>query len=253
MNLSKAKVIAEREGKTVYLDEETNSAVKVFDGTYAKTGILNEALNHAIIEETGLPVPALKGVEMVDGKWAIVTEYILGKTLAQLMVEDGDNYDLYMDMLVEVQMDIHDTRAPKLSKLKDKMRRKIKEADIGEIARFTIEHRLEAMPEHVKVCHGDLNPTNIIIDGEGRPFVLDWSHVTQGNASEDVARTYLLFRLAGDEVAAERYLDLFCEKTSTQKRYVQQWLPIVAVSQSVKGKPEERELLLTWANIFDYE
>ena len=55
--------------------------------------------------------------------------------------------------------------------------------------------RLDSMPTHVKVCHGDYNPSNIIITPEGKPFVLDWSHATQGNASADVARTYLLFKL----------------------------------------------------------
>ena len=28
---------------------------------------------------------------MIDGKWAIVSDYIKGKTLAQLMAEDPDN------------------------------------------------------------------------------------------------------------------------------------------------------------------
>ena len=36
-------------------------------------------------------------------------------------------------------------------------------------------------------------------------------------------------------------------------QYVQKWIPIVAASQSVKGKPEERDFLLHWANIMDYE
>ncbi|MDR1599183.1 MAG: aminoglycoside phosphotransferase family protein [Oscillospiraceae bacterium] len=253
MDLDKAAVIAERGAKTVYLDKETNSAVKVFGGAYAKADILNEARNHAIIEETGLPVPALKAVEMVGGQWAIVTEYIKGRTLARLMAEDPANFDLYMDMLVEVQVEIHDARAPMLNRLKDKMRRKIKEADVSPVTRYEVERRLESAPDHVKVCHGDLNPTNIIIDGEGRPFVLDWARATQGNASADAARTYLLFRLAGDADIAEKYLDAFCAKTSTDKRYVQQWLPIVAVSRSVKGKPEEREFLLGWTRVFEYE
>ena len=52
---------------------------------------------------------------------------------------------------------------------------------------------------------------------------------------------------------AEKYMDLFCEKTDTKKSYVQKWLPIVAASQSVKGKPEEKELLLSWANVVEFE
>ena len=83
----------------------------------------------------------------------------------------------------------------------------------------------------------------------GTPYILDWSHATQGNASADVARTYLLFSLAG----ANTYLDLFCKKSDTAKQYVQKWMPIVAASQSVKGNEKEKELLLSWGDVVDYE
>ena len=110
------------------------------------------------------------------------------------------------------------------------------------------------MPNHNKLCHGDFNPTNVVISPDGESYsILDWSHVTQGNASADAARTYLLFWLAGDIDAAEKYMDLFCKKTDTAKQYVQKWLPIVAASQSVKGKPEEREFLMSWVNVVEYE
>ena len=109
------------------------------------------------------------------------------------------------------------------------------------------------MPKHTKVCHGDFNPTNIIITDTGIPYVIDWAHATQGNASADVARTYLLFSLKGQKELAEKYLELFCQKSNTEKRYVQKWLPIVAASQSVKGKPEERDFLHGWINVVDYE
>jgi aminoglycoside phosphotransferase (APT) family kinase protein len=109
------------------------------------------------------------------------------------------------------------------------------------------------MPKHKKVCHGDFNPSNVIVAENGDLYILDWSHATQGNASADVARTYLLFCLAGDEAAAEIYLDLFCKKSDTAKQYVQKWMPIVAASQSVKGREEELELLHRWTNVVDYE
>ena len=68
-----------------------------------------------------------------------------------------------------------------------------------------------------------------------------------------MARTYLLFCLNGDTETADRYMDLFCKKSDTAKQYVQKWLPIVAASQSVKGKPEEQEFLMRWVNVVEYE
>ena len=43
--------------------------------------VLNEALNQARIEETGLNIPHIKGVTMVKGNWAIMYDNIEGKTL----------------------------------------------------------------------------------------------------------------------------------------------------------------------------
>ena len=54
-------------------------------------------------------------------------------------------------------------------------------------------------------------------------------------------------------VGFENYLDLFCLKSDTAKQYVQKWMPIVAASQSVKGNEKEREFLLSWVNVVDYE
>ena len=133
------------------------------------------------------------------------------------------------------------------------MNRKISQADIDATTRYELHTRLEGMPKHNKVCHGDFNPSNIIIAEDGTPFIIDWSHATQGNASADAARTYLLFWLNGEIDDAKRYLDLFCEKSDTAKQYVQKWLPIVAASQSVKRKPEEKELLTRWLDVVDYE
>lgn len=246
------KVIAVRNTKTVYRDGD--KVIKVFDEHYSKADILNEALNQARVEETGLNIPKLEEVTKVNGRWAIVMDYIKGKTLAQLMAENPDKIDEYLNLFVDLQMEIHSKKAPLLNKLKDKMNRKISQADLTATIRYDLHTRLESMPKHNKVCHGDFNPSNIIIsDEDGTPYIIDWSHATQGNASADVARTYLLFWLAGDINLAEKYLNLFCLKSDTAKQYVQKWIPIVAASQLVKGKKEEREFLLHWVDVVDYE
>ena len=245
------KIIAVRNDKTVYRDGER--VIKVFFFFFSKSDILNEALNQARIEETGLNIPKILEVTMVDGKWAIVSEFIKGKTLAQLMEENPDKKDEYIELLVDLQIEVHSKVSPLLNKLKDKMNRKISISELDATTRYDLHTRLEGMPKHNKVCHGDFNPSNIIITEDSTPYILDWSHATQGNASADVARTYLLFWLAGDINGAKKYLDLFCTKSNTAKQYVQKWMPIVAASQSVKGNEKEREFLLSWVNVVDYE
>ena len=245
------RVIAVRNNKTIYRDGDR--VIKVFNAEYSKADVLNEALNQARIEETGLNIPKVLEVTMIDGKWAIVSEYIKGKTLAQLMDEDPERKTEYIELLVDLQMSVHQKSSPLLNKLKDKMSRKIAATELDATTRYDLHTRLEGMPKHNKVCHGDFNPSNIIIAENGTPYILDWSHATQGNASADVARTYLLFWLAGDISGAELYLDTFCQKSNTAKQYVQKWMPIVAASQSVKGNESEREFLMSWVGVVDYQ
>lgn len=245
------KIIAVRTGKTVYKDGDR--VIKVFENGYSKADILNEALNQARIEETGLNIPKILGVSTENGKWAIISEYIKGKTLAQLMTENPDKFDEYLERFVDIQMEIHSKKAPLLTKLKDKMNRKINQADIDATTRYDLHTRLEGMPRHNKVCHGDFNPSNIIITDDGTPYIIDWAHATQGNASADVARTYLLFWLDDNIEGAKKYMELFCKKSDTARQYIEKWLPIVAASQSVKGNAEEREFLLSWVDVVDYQ
>lgn len=244
-------VIAVRKAKKVYRDGD--KCIKVFDKDYSKADVLNEALNQARIEETGLNIPKVLEVTTLDGKWAIVSEFIEGETLAELMEKNPDKLDEYLNTLVDVQLEIQSKTCPLLNKLKDKMNRKISEADLDATTRYELHSRLEGMPKHKKVCHGDLNPSNIIVTKDGKYYVIDWSHATQGNASADAARTYLLFCLKGNEETAKKYLDIFCKKSDTAKQYVEKWLPIVAASQSVKGNEEERQFLLSWTDVVEYE
>lgn len=245
------KIIAVRNNKTIYRDGD--KCIKVFNEGFSKADVLNEALNQARIEGTGLNIPKILEVTMIEGKWAIVSEFIKGKTLAQLMEEDPEKKDEYLALLVDLQIEMHSKTCAHLNKLKDKMNRKISESNLDATTRYDLHTRLEGMPKHKKVCHGDFNPSNIIITEDGTPYILDWSHATQGNASADAARTYLLFWLNGDIEGAKKYLDLFCQKSNTAKQYVQKWMPIVAASQSVKGNEHEREFLLSWVDVVDYE
>lgn len=244
-------ILAERPGKIIYREGDT--LVKEFDEGYAKFDVLNEALNQARVENIGINVPKVLEVKTIDGKWSIVSEFIEGKTLSQLIEENPAKKDEYLEMFVDLQMQVHSAKCPMLNKLKDKMNRKISETDLDATTRYELHTRLEGMPKHNKVCHGDFNPSNIIVKADGTAYIIDWAHVTQGNASADVARTYLLFYLNGDKETAEKYLDMFSKKSDTAKQYIQKWLPIVAASQSVKGKKEERDFLMSWVNVVEYE
>ena len=166
MKLDKSKIIAVRTNKTVYKDG--NLAIKVFDEGFSNANNLNEALNHARVEETNLHIPKLIEVGMIDGKWAIVTEFIEGKTMAEMMEQEPDKYDEYLERFVNLQIEMHAQECPLLIKLKDKMHRKISETELDATTRYA-SYSPRCSVVH-KVCHGDFNPTNIIMNNEGIPY-----------------------------------------------------------------------------------
>lgn len=245
------QLIYEGVGKKVYKDGD--KLVKQFDESYSKAGIFNEALNQARVEETSLNVPKILSVSMVDGKWSLILEYIEGDTLESLMKKHPEKLDEYLEFFVDLQIKVSKEKVPLLSHLRDKMHTKISASSFPATVRYELHMRLDGLPRHVKLCHGDFQPSNIIIKKDGTPYIIDWAHATQGNGSADAARTYLLFKLHGQDETAEKYLKLFCQKTDTAVQYVQRVMPIVAASQSVKNKPEEVEFLAKWVNVIDWQ
>lgn len=245
------RVIAVRNNKTIYKDGDM--CIKVFNNIYSKAEVLNEALNQARIEETGLNVPKVLEITEIEGKWAVVSEFIEGKTLERLLEENEKEKEEYLKLFVEIQLKIHRQKCPLLNKLKDKLKTKIDASVLDEAVRYELKTRIEGMPEHEKVCHGDFNPSNIIIKKGGEPYILDWSHAASGNASADAARSYLLFKLSGRENFAENYLNLFCKMSNISMQYVQKWLPIIAASYIGVSNEREREMLLEWIDVMDYE
>lgn len=244
------EIIAERKTKTVYRDN--GKTIKLFIENYSKPAILNEALNQARIEETDINIPKLLEVTKIDNRWALISEHIEGKSLQELMQEHPEKKDEYMDMFIDVQLNILSKTAPMLNKLKDKMERKIEETDLNNTIKFDLNTRLAGMPKHNKICHGDFNPSNVIVKEDGTIYVIDWAHVTQGNSSADAARTYLLFNLDGKKDYAEEYLQRFSEKSGIEKRYIQKWIPIVAAAHLSKANEEEKAFLMNWIDVVDY-
>lgn len=252
MNLKNKDVFMTRPYKVVYKDGD--KIIKVFTKEHGKANVFNEALCQARVEESGIKIPQVLEVTQIDGEWALVIEFVEGKTLEQIMKEDPENTEKYMEQFVDLQLEMHTKKAPRLTLQKDKFARKIASLKnlVDATIRYELHTRLDSMPTHTKLCHGDFNPSNVIVAADGTMTIVDWAHATQGNASGDAAITYLEFALK-DQKLADLYLDLFCKKSDTAKQYVQKWLPIAAAAQLTKGVEEEKEFLTRWIDVIDFQ
>ena len=245
--------IAERPTKTVYRDGD--KTIKLFVENYLESNILNEALNQTrVIEATDLNIPRLLEVGKINNRWALVFEHIEGTPLNVLMEQNPDKMDEYLNLFVDLQVMIQERTAPLLNRIKDKFKRKLNNTTcIEENIKFDLLQRLEGLENLTQLCHGDFNPSNVIIKEDGTASIIDWVHVTRGSGAADAARTFLLFSMEGKNELADKYLKLFSEKSGISVRNIQRWIPIVAATQMTKEKPEEQEFLSKWINVVDFE
>lgn len=175
-------------------------------------------------EEQGIRVPKIYGIEQIDDRLAIVSEYIEGQTVTELMEENPGKKDYYLNILLDTQLNINSRVVGDIIKLKHKIDREIKKLPfIDDIKRYELQTRLASMPKHSKLCHGNFGPENVVIDGMDKVIVLDWVASSRGNAGADIAKTYLKLTLISTELA-ERYITLFCQKSGYDRQYVYEWL-----------------------------
>ena len=238
--------LAKRPGKLIYRDGD--KVYKTFDASYSKSAVLNEGINQARIEETGLRIPRIREVSVNEGACAIIMDYIEGPTLEELMERNPERIDEYLELFVDTQLEIHKKRSPLLTKFKDKMTDKIFKSDLDASTRYDLAMRWREMPDHNSVLHCDFNPSNVIITPRGVPYIIDWSHASQGHAAADAAKTYIILELEGKRPLADRYLRLFCKKTGIIEAEARTWLPLVAAAQLIKGKEENRAILMAHVN-----
>ena len=245
------RVIAVRTRKTIYRDGE--NCIKVFAANYDKAAIFTEASNHVRVEATGLSVPKVLGVTNMDGKWAIVTEYIRGKTMQQLIEEHPENKKIYYRTLADLQNTIHKKECPYLYRLKDELNQKINVSELDATTRFELHCRLEKIAKGMAICHGDFNPSNVILSEDGVYYAIDWTLASFGNPLADVAQTYIMFWINSSYSDAEMYLDLYCSEASVDKEDVYAWLSIIGAAMSVRRPLREREILLECINSRDFK
>ncbi len=239
------QILAKRKNKVVYRDGD--KLVKVFDESYSKSDILNEAINQARVAETGLNIPRFREVTVIDGKSAIVSDYIEGETFSRLFERYPDDRKRLLSLFVSIQRDVHAHKHLLLTKYIDKLKMKILQTDLDASTRYDLSMRLDGMRRHTHICHGDFIPSNVIMTADGTPYIIDWSHASQGNSTADGTKSYLLFRMMGADAFAEDYLDEFLTQVAGTREYAREWIPLIAAAQLAKTTdPARREMLLKW-------
>ena len=111
------RIISVSNRTTVFRDG--GNAVKVYRASYPKSSILNEGMNLTLAEELGLPVPQFRQITTVENRWAMIMDYIAGKTFLRMLTESPLKTDALLSRWTALQRTIHEKRCAALPQVND--------------------------------------------------------------------------------------------------------------------------------------
>ena len=239
--------IAKGNTAKIYLSE--NKIVKVFYDFLPDTESIKEANKQKYAYSCGLPVPKILDVTKINGKQAIIMEYIKGEILGELMFKDKEQAEYYLNISVDMQLEIHSIIPNSIESMYDKLYSQIETVNkLDKRQKSYLLKKMESITYENRLCHGDFHLFNLIKTDE-QVVVIDWVDSSAGDIRADIYRTYLLYSQISSELA-DMYLRLYCEKSDLLKSDIFQWAPIIAgarLSEGVSSENSERLL-----KIIDY-
>ena len=235
----------------IYLHQDT--IVKVFNDYLPDTESTYEANKQRFAHAVGLSVPEIFDVTTIDGKQAIIMEHIKGKTIGELLLENKDEAEYYMNISINIQQKIHTIKADPLEPMSEKLRKQINSAKLlNEHQKEALLRKMDMIPYAPQLCHGDFHLFNLILsDKKEQVTIIDWVDASAGDVRADVYRTYLLYEQFSPELA-HMYLRLYCQKSRLSKEEIFQWAPIIAgarLSENVSSENVERLLAIVHSGV----
>ncbi len=236
--------VASRNTAKIFLYE--NQIIKVFNDFLPDTESIYEANKQRFARAAGLCVPEIFDVTTIDGKQAIIMEFVKGKTLGEILLENKDHAEHYMNISIEVQQNIHSLEAHSLEPMSLKLRKQIEVAkQLNNRQKDALLGKMEMITYKPTLCHGDFHLFNLILSDQNEQVtIIDWVDATAGDLRADVYRTYLLYEQFSPDLA-NMYLRLYCQKSGLPEEEIFQWAPIIAgarLSENVSSENTERLL-----------
>lgn len=190
MNLGDAIAI----GNTAKVYLYDGKIFKVFNDYLPVTESRYEANKQRIAYSHGLNVPKVLDVTEIDGKQAIIMEYIKGRTIGDILSENMDQAEHFMNVSIDIQQKIHMVVDDSLEPMSEKLRHQIELTTIlDERHKSLCVQKLDSMTFENRICHGDFHLFNLIIADNGEVTIIDWVDSSRGDIRADIYRTYLLY------------------------------------------------------------
>ncbi|QWI60627.1 aminoglycoside phosphotransferase family protein [Bacillus mycoides] len=228
--------IAKGNTAEIYLCD--NKVVKLFKEYLPNTESLYEARKQKYAYSCGLHVPKVFEVTEIQGRQAIIMEYVEGESVGELLLNNLSKAEHYISICVSVQQKIHAiyVRSDEIELMEKRLYRQINSVhDLDEKQKGNILKKLDSITFEPRLCHGDFHPLNLIMSN-GDVNIIDWVDASSGDIRADVFRTYLLYSQNSEELA-EMYLHIYCKKTGLLRDEIFQWAPIIGAARLAESIP----------------
>ena len=232
--------------------------LKLFHEWFPSGAIEHEARIAGVVQEAGLPAPAVGEIIEIDGRYGLVYKQVIGTSMMDAMVSRPWTIVHSARVLAELQIGMH--RVEGLMDLPPQhewLREKIQAAEkLSPDLREAALKVLGKLPEGNRLCHGDFHPGNVLMTGKG-VVVIDWIDATRGNPLSDVARSSLLLEKSplpeGTPVRRilalmrgwfhRAYLSHYFRLQPGEWEDLTAWRMVNAAARLSEGVPEDSELL----------
>ncbi len=176
--------IASGNTASIYLEE--GNVIKIFNELLPCGEAGYEADKQKLAYSVGLPVPKILEVKKIEGKQAIIMEYVQGKTLGELISDSPGDTGHYMDLSVDIQLKIHSMKIDGLEPMKRKLANQIKGAgELSQRLKDVLINKLEKITFEGRLCHGDFHLNNLIMSDGGSVTIIDWIDSSSGDIRAD--------------------------------------------------------------------
>lgn len=197
-----------------------------------------EARIGRIVQDAGLPVPAIGKMIEINGRRGLVYERLEGVSIFRTIVARPWTIIRFGHMMAELHAAMHAIQSP--SDLPDQ-RERLKGA-IGRAQALPDDLRRKALavldtcPDGDRLCHGDFHPDNVLMTPRG-PIIIDWMTATRGDPAGDVARTLLLMTVGEPPTGALIRL---------LTRLLRGWMRAAYIKRYFELRPDGREQSKQW-------
>lgn len=204
--------------------------LRIYPGDGARQKAAREFNGMKKLHELGFPVPEVFTLELDDslfGKPFVIMEKINGRSMGQVFDESPDEkrrclVTLFCEMFVDLHNidwrlfapdpSVYETGDPYafidqfLSEARGYVDR-FQRTDFIPALDWLKEKRSDVPCDRLSVVHLDYHPYNILMQEDGKPFVIDWTNIDVADFRFDLAWTVLLMSGYGNPEAREIVLD----------------------------------------------